>query len=178
MKTLIALQSRLLVPPPKATTSSLQQVAVLDRVSGFVPGFVPCRCSHPSLRSISGSNSQASTQWSCAAASLNHPCVSVSSPLAASFRRKSPATCARMSSSAPSSWRSRCGFPRQRLGDRLEHRVDRTLGRDPAHPHPARHTADDVRLVHPLTHVRPVSRSTSASDIRTGGLRPRSVIAA
>ena len=42
-------------------------------------------------------------------------------------------------------------FPGQRLGNRSEHRVDRTLGRGPAHSHPARHTADDVRLVHPLT---------------------------
>ena len=39
-------------------------------------------------------------------------------------------------------------FLGQRLGDRIEHRVDGTFGRGPAQPHSASQTADDARLFH------------------------------
>ena len=39
-------------------------------------------------------------------------------------------------------------FLGQRLGDRIDHRVDRTLGRGPGESHSSCQTADDFRLVH------------------------------
>ena len=61
----------------------------------------------------------------------------------------------------------------QRLADRREHGVDRAFGGELAQPHPAGHTADNLRFVHPVTPRKCTStRTRPVPTCSTNGSHP------